>query len=121
MPISCRDDWSSEGRTLASETDLGIAGSGLVWGGEMGREDKEAGCNPLLAVRGGLGMGYVGYQRESSEQGNIHKSQAGKNKAESGWEQEVNGGKKASRRRYQNDHPLLCISCSSLASNFPRD
>lgn len=51
----------------------------------MGRDEKEAGCKPLLAVRGGA-------QHESSEQGDIHKSQAGKNKV--GWEvQEVNGGK----------------------------
>ena len=75
---------------MASETDLGIAGSGLVWGGEMGREDKEAGCNPLLAVRGGLGVGYVGYQRESSEQGNIHKSQgAGSEWRKKGFTKEV--------------------------------
>lgn len=79
----------------------------------MGREEKEAGCKPLLAVIGGA-------WHESGKQGNIHKSQAGKNKV--GWEvQEANGGKTASRRRYQNDHPLLSISCSSLASIFPRD
>lgn len=76
--ISCRDDWSSGGRTLASETDLDISGSGLIWGGEMGREDNESAVIPCWLSEGGLG---VGYQSESNEQGNINKSQAGKNKA----------------------------------------
>ena len=74
---------------MASETDLDISGSGLVWGGEMGREDNESAVIPCWLSEGGLG---VGYQSESNEQGNINKSQAGKNKV--GW-----GGGAGSERR----------------------
>ena len=44
----------------------------------MGREDNESAVIPCWLSEGGLG---VGYQSESNEQGNINKSQAGKNKA----------------------------------------
>lgn len=94
--ISCRDDWSSGGRTLASETDLGISGSGLVWGGEMGREDNESAVISCWLSEGGLG---VGYQSESNEQGNKQES-SGKEQGEVVGGQEVNGGKRASRKRH---------------------